>query len=225
MASEFPECEFLGIDISPLQPTTVLPQNCSFELANVLEGLYRKYRLCQYSLLIIPILGIPRPDGWFDYVHQRLLVGAIPANKWKQHIQECARVCTSGGWVEIIESNGQSINGGPACQQLNIWLAKASKTLGIDASMVQHLDELMYEAGLINITKHIFTVPFGPWGGKAGELFAENAKLGINAVQPLITGTLGVPKEEVERKGALMMEEFQSHKAYSHIYVYLGQKQ
>jgi hypothetical protein len=39
MAADFPECEFLGIDIVPLQPTTILPKNCSFELANVLEGL------------------------------------------------------------------------------------------------------------------------------------------------------------------------------------------
>jgi hypothetical protein len=41
MAAEFPECEFLGIDIAPLQPTTVLPKNCSFKLANVAEGLYK----------------------------------------------------------------------------------------------------------------------------------------------------------------------------------------
>jgi hypothetical protein len=46
MAVDFPECEFLGIDISPLQPTTVLPQNCSFELVNVLEGLYRECKPC-----------------------------------------------------------------------------------------------------------------------------------------------------------------------------------
>jgi hypothetical protein len=45
MAADFPECEFLGIDIAPLQPTTVLPQNCSFELVNVLEGSYEKYKL------------------------------------------------------------------------------------------------------------------------------------------------------------------------------------
>jgi hypothetical protein len=53
MAAEFPECEFLGIDVSPLQPTTILPKNCSFELANVLEGSYMKYRPYQYPLLTI----------------------------------------------------------------------------------------------------------------------------------------------------------------------------
>jgi hypothetical protein len=53
MAAEFPECEFLGIDVSPLQPATVLPKSCSFELANVLEGSYMKYRPYQYPLLTI----------------------------------------------------------------------------------------------------------------------------------------------------------------------------
>jgi uncharacterized membrane protein YccC len=53
MATEFPECEFLGIDIVPLQPTTVLPRNCSFELANVLEGPYSKYKPCLDPLLTI----------------------------------------------------------------------------------------------------------------------------------------------------------------------------
>jgi hypothetical protein len=55
MATEFPECEFLGIDIAPLQPTTVLPRNCSFEIANAFEGSYIKCRSCRSILLIISL--------------------------------------------------------------------------------------------------------------------------------------------------------------------------
>jgi ubiquinone/menaquinone biosynthesis C-methylase UbiE len=206
MATEFPECEFLGVDIAPLQPTTVLPKNCSFELANVLEG-------------------IQKPDNWFDYVHQRLLISAIPADKWKHHIQECARVCASGGWVEIIETDGQVIGGGPACQQFSVWTTQALKMRGVDLDMGQNLDELMREAGLINVTKQTFTAPIGPWGGRVGELFAEDLRLGHSSIQPFITGVLNVPKEEVERNTALILEEFKSYQPYSNIYVYLGQKQ
>jgi uncharacterized membrane protein YccC len=53
MAAEFPGCNFLGIDIVPLQPTIVLPGNCSFELVDVLEGSYKKYIPWQYPLLTI----------------------------------------------------------------------------------------------------------------------------------------------------------------------------
>jgi hypothetical protein len=206
MAADFPECEFLGIDIVPLQPTTVLPQNCSFELVNVLEG-------------------IPKPDNYFDYVRQRFLTAAMPIDKWKEHIRECARICTSGGWVEIIETNCQIVNGGLACQQFNTWLVESVKTRGVDVNMAQNLDELMREVGLINVTKQTFKAPIGPWGGRAGELFTENHRLGSISLQPLITKVLGVSKEEVERNRALMLEEFNSHQSYMEIHVYLGQKQ
>jgi SAM-dependent methyltransferase len=206
MAADFPECEFLGIDIAPLQPTTVLPKNCSFELANVLEG-------------------IPKPDNWFDYVRHRFLVGAMPADKWKPYIQECARVCASGGWVEIVESDAQIVSGGPACQQFNAWSAQGAKLRGIDINMVHHLDELMREVGLINVTKQTFTAPIGPWGGRAGELFAEDSRLLNSSLQPAITSVFKVPKEEVEMNCTLMVEEFKTYQAYTTIHVYLGQKQ
>jgi hypothetical protein len=171
------------------------------------------------------MIGIPKPDGWFDYIHQRFLVTAIPADRWKQYIQECARVCAPGGWVEIIEMNTQTVDGGPACQQFNTWLVEGLKTRGVDVNMVNNLDEIMREVGLANVTKRTFIGPIGPWGGKAGELFDKCGRLGNSSIQPLLTSALGVPKEEVERVGALAVEEVQTHKAYMEIYVYLGQKQ
>jgi hypothetical protein len=152
------------------------------------------------------------------------LVGAIPKDKWKQYIQECARVCTSGGWVEIVETTARIVDGGPACQQFNTWMTEGVKTCGVDVNMVQNLNELMREVGLINVTKQTFVGPFGSWGGRAGELFAEDFRLGRSGLQPLITNVFNVPKE-VERNVDLMVEEFRSHRAYLNVYVYLGQKQ
>jgi ubiquinone/menaquinone biosynthesis C-methylase UbiE len=171
------------------------------------------------------VIGIPKPDNYFDYVHQRLLVAAMPAAKWKQHIQECARVCASDGWVEIFESSAQIIGGGPACQQFNTWSTEACKKRGIDVNIVNNLDELMREAGLKNVTKQTFTAPIGPWGGKVGELFSEDYKLLNSALQPLITQALNIPKEDVEKNGALMVEEFKSYKTCVALHAYLGQKQ
>jgi hypothetical protein len=152
------------------------------------------------------------------------LVGAIPAAKWKPYIQECARVCSSGGWIEIVETNTQIVDGGPACQLVGAWTDQGLKMRGVDVNMTQNLDELMREVGLINVTKQTFTAPIGPWGGKAGELFAEDFKLLSSSGQPFITNVLGVPKEEVERIATLMMEEFKTYQTYLNIYVYLGQK-
>jgi hypothetical protein len=171
------------------------------------------------------VIGIPKPDNYFDYVHQRLLVGAIPAAKWKQHIQECVRVCASGGWVEIVESDAQIIGGGPACKQFNTWSSEGAKVRGIELNMVHSLDELMREAGLINVTKQTLTSLLGSKGGRAGELFSKDFRLLNNALQPAITRVFNVPKEDVERNATLMAEEFESYQAYSSAHVYLGQKQ
>lgn len=50
MASEFPQAQFFGIDLSVMYPTTIHPPNTHFSQGNVLEGL-------------------PFADGYFDYVH------------------------------------------------------------------------------------------------------------------------------------------------------------
>jgi ubiquinone/menaquinone biosynthesis C-methylase UbiE len=206
MAADFPECEFLGIDIAPLQPTTVLPKNCSFELVNVLEG-------------------IPRPDNYFDYVRHRLLVAAMPADKWMPYIQECVRICAPGGWIEMVETDAVVIDGGDAVKQINDWGNEGFKKRGIDTDIVNHLDELLREAGLTNVTKQTFVGPIGAWGGPAGELLNRNFQLLSSSVQPLITNVVGVPKEEYERMVALGDEESKTHQRYTNINVYLGQKQ
>jgi hypothetical protein len=81
----------------------------------------------------------------------------MPVGKWKQYIQECTRICAPGGWVEIVETNFQIVNGGPACQQLNTWSTQGAKLGGVDLNMGQNLDGFMHEAGLINVTKQTFT--------------------------------------------------------------------
>jgi hypothetical protein len=171
------------------------------------------------------VIGIPRPDNYFDYVRQRFLTGAIPTDKWKDHSQECIHVCEPGGWVEIVETFGQFFEGGPAFQQFNTWIAEALKKRGIDVYLAHQLDEVMREAGLTNVAKEAFIAPVGAWGGKPGELFYEDLKLFRQAVQPLITGVHGVPKEEVEKVADALLEECNSHQVHLKIFAYLGQKQ
>lgn len=63
MSREYPKTQFYGCDISAVFPQTVKPQNCHFDVANILTGL-------------------PYPDNHFDFVHQRLLTAGFRANDW-----------------------------------------------------------------------------------------------------------------------------------------------
>ena len=82
MATEYPNAKITGIDISPIRPSQVKPDNFTFIQANILDGL-------------------PFEDNTFDYVFQRLLSAAITRDKWPFVINELTRVLKPGGYLEV----------------------------------------------------------------------------------------------------------------------------
>jgi hypothetical protein len=139
-----------------------------------------------------------------------------------------SRMCSHmrpGGWIEIVETDAIIIDSGEAYQQILAWLNEGFKKRGIDIDIVNHLDELMREAGLTNVTKQTFVGPIDVWGGKAGELLNQDFKLLAGSFEPLVTNVVGVSKEEYKRVVALWEEEAKSCKPYINIHIYLGQKQ
>jgi ubiquinone/menaquinone biosynthesis C-methylase UbiE len=85
MATNFRQPTFIGVDISPVIPQGIKPQNVEFVLANVLDGL-------------------PFQDDSFDYVHQRFLIAGIPSDKWQDVVDEIVRVLKPGGYLEVLEN-------------------------------------------------------------------------------------------------------------------------
>ncbi|RKP07589.1 S-adenosyl-L-methionine-dependent methyltransferase [Thamnocephalis sphaerospora] len=205
MAKEFPESEITGIDITPLRPSTTLPANCKFEVGNVLEGL-------------------PHADGTFDYVRQCLLVTALANEKWQPHVVECARICASGGWVEMSETNCALYGGGSAWQRLNGMISKAFLSRGLNPEKTETLEELMREAGLVDITAKKYEIPVGSRGGKAGELFLTNIRMGTLALVPLYKSVFGMSQEDVEQLLAQMDEEIEQHEVHVVLRIFAGRK-
>lgn len=75
----YPDCEVIGNDLSPIQPTWV-PSNVKFEVDDI-------------------------EDAWtyekesFDYIHIRMLNGGI--KKWEALLQKCFEYvvcCADRGW-------------------------------------------------------------------------------------------------------------------------------
>ena len=82
MATNYPNAVITGIDISPIQPSQIKPKNFIFIQGNIFDGL-------------------PFADDSFDFVFQRLMVGAIPKDKWPFVIKELTRVLKPGGYLEV----------------------------------------------------------------------------------------------------------------------------
>lgn len=155
MADLFPQARVTGVDIAPPpaldNATANAPSNSySFVAANVLEGL-------------------PFPDATFDFVHQRLLYAAIPADRWQTAVRELVRVTRPGGWIELVEG-GIVQNGGPAVDMLQGWIIQACTRRGIDIMAGDRVGAMLETAGASGVTQHVVNLPLGRHGGRVGTM-------------------------------------------------------
>ncbi|HEX6819344.1 MAG TPA: class I SAM-dependent methyltransferase [Ktedonobacterales bacterium] len=182
IALVFPTANVIGLDVVPppadANPAeSTRPPNYAFVPGNVLEGL-------------------PFADASFDYVHQRLLIGALPADQWPRVVAELRRVARPGGWVELAEGHIRVDSGGRALQTLGDWVYTLTSRRGIDPSMYQHIGQLLRGAGLANVEQHAIRLPVGRKYGRLGYLMEANMFALYDALKGPLFGT-GVTTPDV----------------------------
>ncbi|WP_069802531.1 class I SAM-dependent methyltransferase [Thermogemmatispora onikobensis] len=183
LAQQFPQAEVIGVDVEQAKSTSRMPSNYRFVRGDVLQGL-------------------PFEENTFDFVHQRLLLLAIPLAAWPGVVQELARVTAPGGWVELTEggiSPNDFVPCGPATQQLLDWMGQLAALRGLDAEgvVMRSLERYLAEAGLINIQRHFLGWPIGDWGGRLGSLMALDFKEGAKAISAPVAARFGCSEQEV----------------------------
>lgn len=171
MAQYFPEANIFGVDLVEPPVDTgnrpdIRPSNYVFVAANALEGL-------------------PFPDESFDFVHQRLLVGALPAAGWPRDVQELARLTRPGGWVELVEA-APVPSGGPALAQLMEWLVVACDRRGLDALVGPKIGGLLTNVGLVAVRYHEVPLPVGSYGGHLGRMTETNLISFLTSIRGLV---------------------------------------
>ena len=102
IANAYPQAQVTGFDLEGIPQAASVPLNSQFYRGNLLNGL-------------------PFANNYFHYVHQRLLVAAIPLNKWPWVVGELKRVTHPGGWIELVEMGNTFSNTGPATRQFLAW--------------------------------------------------------------------------------------------------------
>jgi ubiquinone/menaquinone biosynthesis C-methylase UbiE len=187
MATQFPRARVVGLDIVP-PPTeaevrTTAPAsrtpNYQFVQGNVLDGL-------------------PFPDGSFDFVHMRLMVLALPADRWPFVIGELVRVTRAGGWVESVEYAGER-EGGPAITQLMDWGTQAGALRGIDTAYSTRIGALLQAAGLRDVRTQEVDLPLGAYGGRVGMMNGVDLLTAMEALASLYITQGIATAEEFER--------------------------
>jgi ubiquinone/menaquinone biosynthesis C-methylase UbiE len=174
MANVFPRAHVVGLDINvpPIDERAgsridIRPPNYEFVAGNVLEGL-------------------PFADSTFDFVHARLLVSAIPAERWFYVIAELKRVTRRGGWIESVETISPQ-NNGPAFDKIASWTSQFLASRGVDFSYGAHVSEMMRVNGLTRVRSHMVPIPLGEWGGRLGRLMASDYITGAKGIGGAVT--------------------------------------
>lgn len=179
IARTYPHSSVYGFDLEETPRTASTPLNYQFYCGNLFNGL-------------------PFASHTFHYVHQRLLVAAIPLDKWPWVVGELRRVTQHGGWIELVEMGNTFHAAGPATQQFLAWWIDISASRGIDASKMSQIGVFLKHAGLSALQTETKQLPVGGWGGCLGNMLAQDMLAGWPTMRPLAQSLLGVSPESFD---------------------------
>ncbi|HEY0755319.1 MAG TPA: class I SAM-dependent methyltransferase [Ktedonobacteraceae bacterium] len=205
MAGTFPSAQVTGFDLEAGKVPGV--DNYHFVAGNVLDGL--------------PFLA-----EQFDYVHQRLLVTALPLTAWPGEIKELVRVTRPGGWVELLEGGDEITPIGPATRQMFGLMSQLAASRGLDTNGVvsRSLGDYLHQAGLQEVKTGVIDIPLGQWGGRTGGLMSTNFRTTFASVREVFQARFHMSREDIGRLLEAMPQEWeQYHTLYRFTYGY-GQK-
>ncbi|CAJ0830617.1 96_t:CDS:2 [Entrophospora sp. SA101] len=164
MAHTFLNCEFIGIDISPIYPSEIKPSNVKFQKVNVIQGL-------------------PFPDNHFDFVYQRFLVMSLTPSQIEILINELLRVLKPGGWLEIMEAGIGTLNQGPAQKLLMDAVKKLVNSNNLVFGVDIYQKNFENHPGLIDVKLEKRECLLGKSGGKLGEVCRDDFSTGCEALK------------------------------------------
>ncbi|KAI5843769.1 S-adenosyl-L-methionine-dependent methyltransferase [Tricharina praecox] len=216
MAEKYPDCEVLGIDLSPIQPNWV-PPNCRFEIDDAEEEWIHV-------------------DNSFDFIHMRNLNQGI--SHWDHVLSEAYRCAKPGTYLELSESGQKfysddgSISGSSAMLSFTQKLGEAMLRIGRPPMSDGMQEAMLMRAGFVDIHSFTLKMVMGPWPKDA-----RMKKIGImnwaqseSAFQAYsmaaLTRILGMSYEEADRicREALDETKNKSKHVYLKHYVAYGRK-
>ncbi|CAG8472896.1 11377_t:CDS:2 [Paraglomus occultum] len=181
-ALDYPKSVFVGVDIIPIFSED-RPPNTVFLKCNVLDGL-------------------PFPDNTFDFVRQTYLIISMDWQSWKEKVvKELIRVTKPGGYIEIMDVDGESTNPGIMCRKIEYYLYEHMRKAGINPRSGQDVikvfnefDDKVIVAPIEERTYHL--------GKKAGEIGKATLKCIADAYRTMkiiFTHIMEITEEEFEQ--------------------------
>lgn len=210
MAQMFPSARVIGLDLEPPQTVSLAasaapaPANFHFVQGNLLQGL-------------------PFSERMFDYVHQRMMVLALPPETWLGVVGDLVRVTKPGGWVELLEVSDELFPIGPATRQLDAWLQSALRARGIDMNVVTRIGSLLQQAGLHSVSVSALEIPLGAWDRRIGLLLEKDLLAIFSAAKAGICQSGQATPEYFDYCVREAAQEWKQMQTTQHFYLAYGQ--
>ena len=206
LCAEYPAATVVGLDLVPGKAGS-RPANYRYVKANALHGL-------------------PFGDGGFDYVHQRLMVTALPLATWPSVVAELLRVTRPGGWIELVEGGDEIEPLGPATRRLFELAAQLAAAYGLDTSrsVCDMLDTYLRDAGAEAVERHRVALPIGEWGGRVGSLMASDFRSTFRGLCPTFESRFGLPAAVCQELVRAMQEECEVHRTRYTVTIAFGRR-
>src|SRR5579883_1776228 len=205
MARLFPASIVVGLDLSARSFQRPARENCLLRTGNVLTGL-------------------PFPDDFFSFTHQRLLVAGITAANWPRVIRELVRVTRVHGWIELVETGSLTDGAGPATARMQELLVTVSQPMGFDGELVRHLGDLLRQEGLQNVEVQPIPIPVGEWAGRVGSMMKRDLLAVVSALKGRYSAQAGISEQEFDEMIRLMAQEWEVYRPACVFYAAYGKR-
>ncbi|KAJ4364314.1 hypothetical protein N0V85_009293 [Neurospora sp. IMI 360204] len=205
-ADDHPNCNVIGTDISPIQPSWV-PPNARF----VIDDATKEWTY---------------EENYFDFIHLRFMTGII--KDWDALYKEAYKCAKPGAWIEHLDTDaswscfdGTMPDDSAIAQWGPIWREVGGKT-GIEFNLASSdlMEKGMENAGFTNITSEDHWVPISPWSDdpKMKELGLYQSVAVTHDIEGFLVYLaptyLGWTQKEIANYAAAVRREFRERKIH-----------
>jgi ubiquinone/menaquinone biosynthesis C-methylase UbiE len=156
------------------------------------------------------------PDGSFDFVNARFLLGFMSPTAWPGLLQECMRIIRPGGVLRLTEAEGWGMTSSPALDALHNMGVHAMRLAGRSffqagpsVGIAPMLGRFLRDTGYQNIKKRAYLIDWSA-GMEDYRGWTENVKVAAYLLRPFVIKMGLTTAEEYEKLYEQALEEMAS---------------
>ncbi|KAG0346478.1 hypothetical protein BG004_001645 [Podila humilis] len=220
-------CAATAAPSTPASSSTVVPPNSNNNTTPAVINVHNirpsiKPRNCIFNQ-DVPLNRLPFQNDQFDFVYQRRQSVVLMSTEWQRTLLELFRILKKTGWVQLVEPDLFLRGGGALCHLAGEYCVGLFETMGRNPNVIHELPQLLANAGFINISEKVFSIPLG-WGGVIGQAMLVNQRQFVNEMEPIYIRQGHGDSEEYKELTGEIFKEAVEKQAYINYHVVVGQK-